>query len=498
MAGQSFGAEKPVNIGGRRGAEMAVRPAANWVPREIPEPPSPPTLKLPNSVASRNAALEERPPAAAPAIPLPPSEMPHGSAPSIAPLPTPAAPQADAAPLPAADAAYGALTLAEIEQMALSNNPTLVQAAMRVRAAEGGLVQAGLYPNPKLAYVGEEIGDEGRAGQQGARLSQEVVTGRKLAYRAAVQSRAVEQAQYACQMQRLRVINDVRTAWYDTLIAARSVALHEELVKIGQQGAKAADDLFAAKEVGRVDVLQARIEADSARLQWTTARNRHQAAWRRLAAVVGLPEMAPTPLAGDLQHAPAELSWDDALGRLLQESPELCEAYAGVQRARNEVASQYAERIPNVDLAGGVRYNHASNSTVATVEAGLALPLFNRNQGNILRAQAELAAAEREVQRVELWLRQRLAAAFEEYANAKEQTAQYAAQILPNAKASLDLVIAGYRQGEFDYLKLLTAQRTYFQANLEYLESLRKYRTSVVAMEGLLLSGGLDRNEQNR
>jgi cobalt-zinc-cadmium efflux system outer membrane protein len=208
--------------------------------------------------------------------------------------------------------------------------------------------------------------------------------------------------------------------------------------------------------------------------------------------------MAPTPLAGDLQHAPAELSWDDALGRLLQESPELCEAYAGVQRARNEVASQYAERIPNVDLAGGVRYNHASNSTVATVEAGLALPLFNRNQGNILRAQAELAAAEREVQRVELWLRQRLAAAFEEYANAKEQTAQYAAQILPNAKASLDLVIAGYRQGEFDYLKLLTAQRTYFQANLEYLESLRKYRTSVVAMEGLLLSGGLDRNEQNR
>ena len=60
-------------------------------------------------------------------------------------------------------------------------------------------------------------------------------------------------------------------------------------------------------------------------------------------------------------------------------------------------------------------------------------------------------------------------------------------------ETSLDLVASGYRQGQFDYLTLLTAQRTYFRVNLAYLESLRQFHTSRVAIEGLLLSGGLQK-----
>ena len=119
------------------------------------------------------------------------------------------------------------------------------------------------------------------------------------------------------------------------------------------------------------------------------------------------------------------------------------------------------------------------------------LPVYNRNQGNILRAQAELTAAEREVQRVELELQQRLAAAFEQYSTAHFQVEKYTEAILPNAQASLDLVGEGYRQGEFGYLTLLTAQRTFFQANLAYLEALRELRTSIAAIENNLLSESL-------
>ena len=66
---------------------------------------------------------------------------------------------------------------------------------------------------------------------------------------------------------------------------------------------------------------------------------------------------------------------------------------------------------------------------------------------------------------------------------------RYSTKILPRAKDSLDLVTTGLRQGEFNYLMVLTAQRTYFQTNLAYLTALRDLRESTIAIEGLLVAG---------
>jgi len=158
------------------------------------------------------------------------------------------------------------------------------------------------------------------------------------------------------------------------------------------------------------------------------------------------------------------------------------------------LAQQCAERFSNVDLGGKVQYDSAANFTIAGVEIGMALPIFNRNQGNISQAQAQVVVAEREVRRVELALQERLAAVFEQYDNARNEVVKYASDILPNAQTSLDLVLAAYRQAQIDYLTLLTAQRTYSRVKLAYLESLRQYHLSRTVLEGLLLSGGLQKS----
>jgi cobalt-zinc-cadmium efflux system outer membrane protein len=128
----------------------------------------------------------------------------------------------------------------------------------------------------------------------------------------------------------------------------------------------------------------------------------------------------------------------------------------------------------------------------------LPIPLINRNQGGIRLAQAELIAAQNEMGRVELDLRQRLAAAYGRYANARQQVDRYSRDILPDARESLELVDGGYRQGEFSFLTLLTAQRTYFQTNLAYVEALRQLRENTVAIEGLLLTDSLQQAAETR
>ena len=88
-------------------------------------------------------------------------------------------------------------------------------------------------------------------------------------------------------------------------------------------------------------------------------------------------------------------------------------------------------------------------------------------------------------------LQQRLATAFKNYANAQQQVQQYETDILPDAKESLGLIQQGYRQGEFGYLELLTAQRTYFRVNLNYVTALRDLWVTSTRIEGQLLSGAL-------
>jgi cobalt-zinc-cadmium efflux system outer membrane protein len=383
------------------------------------------------------------------------------------------------------------LTLAQLEQLALQMNPTLCQAAMRIQAANGQLEQVGLYPNPVAGYSSEEMGTHGTAGKQGAFVSQEIVTAGKLKLNRAVVSQEVLQAQWAWQAQMRRVLNDVRSNYYEVLYAQQTIEINEQLVHIGEENLKTAENLFAAKEVSRVDVLQAGVEADTARIQLENARNRHQSVWRRLTAVIGMPEMAPVALAGRLEDSPPQFEWNTALEQILAASPQLAEARAGMDRARCQVDREYAERTPNVNLRTAIHYNNEIGENIAAVEVGVPLPIFNRNQGNIAKAQSQLIAAQNEVRRVELELRQKFASIFEQYSNANGQVQKYAGQILPNSVKTLDLVRSGYQQGEFNYQNLLISQRTYFQANLSYLESLRQLRLSAVALEGLLLSGGL-------
>jgi cobalt-zinc-cadmium efflux system outer membrane protein len=99
------------------------------------------------------------------------------------------------------------ITLGELEQMALSSNPTLAQAAAEIRAAAGRKLQSGLYPNPTVGYQGEQIrgGSQG-GGEQGFFVSQDIVLGGKLGLSRRVFEQERKQAEAEGEEQRLRVI----------------------------------------------------------------------------------------------------------------------------------------------------------------------------------------------------------------------------------------------------------------------------------------------------
>jgi cobalt-zinc-cadmium efflux system outer membrane protein len=386
--------------------------------------------------------------------------------------------------------------LEELEQMALAGNPSLSRASAMVGAARGNWIQVGLPPNPAIGYSGQQIGSGGRAEQHGVLIEQEIVGGGKLRLNRQIAARELERARQEFAAQRQRVVTDVRIGFYRALVAQRQMQLTTDLVRISEEGMKAAESLLRAKEATRADVLQAQLEMENAAILAQNARNRHTAAWQELASVVGNPTLSPTAIEGDPFTLAVQRNFDEALDTIISSSPEVVAAAIQIDRARAALERARAEPIPNVAVQGLI--NVTDNGIGGRPDAGLGvalpIPLFNRNQGAILRAQHEVAAAEGALAQLELDLQNRLAPSFERFANARNQVDRYRTTILPTASESLELIRKTYNAEETNYVGLLVAQRTYFQTNLNYLQAIETLRVAEAEIEGLLLMNSL----QNR
>jgi outer membrane protein, heavy metal efflux system len=239
-------------------------------------------------------------------------------------------------------------------------------------------------------------------------------------------------------------------------------------------------------------VLRSQVETENARIELARSQFQLEAAWQVLSARMGTPHMPQPMLIGDIEAPAAERTWEESLRRLQSESPEMAVAVLRVERARWALSRAKAEPIPNVTVQGSLQHDNASHFDIAGVQATFPVPLFNRNQGNIMAAQSDLRAAEHDLDRVALALQQRLADVYAQYGLAQRQANVYRTSILDKSKKTLDLVTQGYKLGEFNYTDLLTAQRTYFEASLTYLNALKDLRAAEARLEGLLLGGSLE------
>lgn len=383
------------------------------------------------------------------------------------------------------------LSLGDLETLAFEHNPTLAAAKARLSATRGQQLQAGLYPNPVLGYQGMEMGIRGTAGQQGGFIGQRFIMGGKLKLDQAAAAKRVTASHFEFHAQEMRVLSDVRIRFYEAVILQQRVKLTNELVRIGDELVRATEQLLKGRQATQNDLLLAEIQVDESRILFDNSTNEEAESWRRLAAVIGLPAMQPGPLLEQLDTDPPTLNWETCYALVMDNNPVLKAARVRVERARILLQRAKREPIPDIDLMVAHRHHNVTSDNVTTVQAGFPLPLFNRNQGNIRSAEAQWLAATKERERIELGLQDRLAVAYRRYVNAIQQTQRYRDRMIPMAEKSLKLVTDGYEKGQVQYLTLLTAQRTYWQVSLSYLDARKELRTAVSLIEGKVLSESL-------
>src|SRR6266576_439018 len=397
--------------------------------------------------------------------------------------------------------AKGALiTLEQAQKIASESNPTLRQAEAEIRAAKARQQQAGLYPNPTVAYTGDEIlGGSVGSGKQGFFVQHTVVTGGELGRSRGIFGQDVKLAELEGEEQKMRVQSAVKMAFLRVLAAQELLYARRDMSMIAQDAAETQRRLLNTGQADETEVLEAEVESQRMRMTARMQENTLREEWRSLTAVIGQPDLPLTTVGGDLEKGWPEVNEEEAMGAIAKESPAVRIADAAEARDQAVLAREKRQSIPDIQVRGGMEYNNEllGSAPIAKGWEGIAevtvqIPLFNRNQGNVWAARADIDRVGQEKKRIALTLRERAASAVDQYANARLMAMEYRDEMLPRAKKAYGLMVERYGQMLASYPRVLDAQRKLYELQLDYIAALESVWTNGIALQGYLLTDGLE------
>ncbi len=286
------------------------------------------------------------------------------------------------------------LALDDVTRIALANSPRLARAEAKVEQARGQVTQAGLYPNPR--YDGgnpQQLGGSQTLYNTG--ITQPVVTGGKIPLDVAIARRALIQAEYRLAAATLRNV-DRRAAAILRLAWRRKsrLAILENLRVISQKSLDISKQLLAGEERPETDVLLLRVQLSRIEVNEANMRTLVEAGRRSLASAIGVPDLQIARASGDLAMSLPEFQEEEAQDRLLVVNSALLAARTEV--ARNQIRLRRAEVawIPDVECQGGYQWTVMPTRNQVIVGTYFDVPLWNRNQGNILASSAKVRGSE--------------------------------------------------------------------------------------------------------
>ena len=382
------------------------------------------------------------------------------------------------------------LTLGTALQRALAASPRLTAAERDVGIATGQRIQAGALINPELSYeqdnsFGSGIYRGAKSAETTLQISQLFELFGKREARIAAGQAGIETAAIQRQAVRLEILSDTAIAFLSVLglqrriqILDEQVAAIDKLTPLLQRRVDAGASSPA--ETGRAEVASALVKADRERLRAVLA-----SAKRELAVLMGGTTPNFTTVSGRLDVTGRPPSFQ-AVVAAIDANPQLVRWTAVYAQRNAELLMARLRPYPDVRLAAGWRHFNDTNDDAVRLTLSVPIPVFDRNQGNILSAQENLAKtkAEREANRNTLIV---LAGrAYDLLQGALRELAILRETAIPKSRQASDAIFEGYGQGRFTLLEVLDAQSSAAQARLREQEALQNFHVAVATIEGLV------------
>lgn len=379
--------------------------------------------------------------------------------------------------------APGPLTLERAMELAAAGNFTVSAAQKEVEANEGSVMQARVIPNPEIAVSVEDTSKESRTTTGQINIPLELGGKRSARITAAEKGRELAQAQLS--VARAEVRSRVISAFFSVLIAQERIKLASGSVDIAKKAAIAAARRVAAGKISPVEETKAKVEQANAELELDNANAELRSARAALAGLWGNPVPQFSEAQGNLDALPARPGLSELLSEL-EHSPLVLADQIELDRRQALVGVERSRQYPDVTFSVGAKRDNSANRNMAVLGVSIPLPLFDRNQGNLYEALRRADKAQDELLANRLRLMTEMQQASTDLTVSRQSAQTLKTTILPAADQAYSAAVRGFDAGKFNFLDVLDAQRTLFQARIRYLDVLAKVYLSTTTIDRLL------------
>lgn len=379
-------------------------------------------------------------------------------------------------------------------KQALQNNPSYMVVLANIDVAAGARLQASLPPNPDAVLEIENFaGDKQREGFDEAEitlgLAQKIELGGKRKNRTKVADFEHKIAQKEALTQAFKLLSETEYAFIRMAVAQERVALSNKRLELADQTHDIVKKRIGAAKSAEIQHTKADIEKASAEVEKRNAEKDYRAARNDLARLLGLEKSDNLMIDADLSVLP-ELVDRQTLINALSEIPQARIQEFVKMQARYSLDLARASGVPDPTLGIGVRRFNDSDGTALVASLSFPMPVFNRNQGGIQIARANIVQAEEQARAAKLSLNQAAVQAWETLAVNLEETRRYKGDIIPSAQKAYTQADKGYSRGAFTFLDLLDAQRTLNDVQTGYLDSILRLYEAKAQTDFLMGSYG--------
>lgn len=375
------------------------------------------------------------------------------------------------------------LTLQKAIALALEGNLDLTVAQREIEATEGQVLQGQARPNPELAYLMEDQRAQTRT--QSVQINLPVEMGGKRAARIAAAERGRDIAVEDLNVRRIEIRAAVVAAFFEMLAAQERAALALDSVDLARKATDAVAKRVAAGKVSPVEESKARVAEAGVRVELAQAQSEQRSARGRLASLLGANPPRFSLVAGSVEALPVVPSFDRVQQRL-SASPTLRRAQLEVERRKSLVDIERSKRTPDVTFSLGLKRPNELQRDQLLFGVSVPLPLFDRNQGNLLEALKREDKARDELQVLNLRVSTEVLQARERLDAIRGEVDVLQRDVLPGAKSAYIAATIGFENGKFNFLEVLDAQRTYFAAKSQYLKALADAHRAAADMDRVI------------
>jgi cobalt-zinc-cadmium efflux system outer membrane protein len=384
--------------------------------------------------------------------------------------------------------------LDQLVNEALSSNPDLAAARSRWQQFTYQAPQVGSLQDPELSFTFSSYPNDTLASDETPmtgnelRLAQKFPFPGKLAGRADLSREQARWFEAVYRDQHYLVARKVKDAWY-------RLNFNQQAIKVTERNLALVDDIVRLAEVRyetgsglQQDVLKAQVKRSQFMERLMSLRQQQAVIQAELNRLTNRTSHVTFELPGDLDLVKTDKSLEDFKQAAAEQRP-MNDAYQSLIR-RYSYQGQLADLddYPDVTLFASWRYrdNNLPDGGTDFISAGVSinLPIY-RDKRRAAKAEAREAEhmAERQAQEFHNSVVESIQNAYARMEETRQQADLYRMGIIPQTSQSFHSALSSYQVGKLEFISLLDALMSTYQAEMDYYRISADYMRSLAWLE---------------